>query len=185
MIAMLATSPAVLPAQTPASQPSAMPPEMDASREQRKSPHDQASVDLNGKKVTIEYGRPYLHGRKAVGGTLVPYDEVWRLGSDEATKLTTATDLQIGDLAVPAGSYALFTIATAKGWTLIVSKTANQWGAFSYDKGQDLGRTPMQVAKLTSPVEQFTIAFKKTGDHAAKLMLTWENTSATVDITAK
>ena len=151
----------------------------------RKSPHDTASVSLAGKQITISYGRPYLKGRKAVGGTLVPFGEVWRLGADEATKLTTPVDLMIGDLKVPAGSYALFTIAKEDGsWTLIVSKTADQWGAFSYDRAQDLGRVPMQVTKTGGPVEQFTIAFANTESRSTTLTLTWENAQATVKVRA-
>lgn len=152
----------------------------------RKSPHDKASVTLEGKTITIEYGRPYLRGRKAVGGTLVPYNQVWRLGADEATKLTTPVDLMIGDLKVPAGSYSLFTTTKSDGsWTLIVNKTAEQWGAFTYDKAQDLGRVPMQATKTPSPVEQFTIAWNKTGPNQATLQLSWENSMATVDVTAQ
>ncbi len=151
----------------------------------RKSPHDKASVTLAGSQITIDYGRPSLHGRKAVGGTLVPYGQVWRLGADEATKLTTPIALQIGSLSVPAGSYALFTIATASGWTLIVNKTADQWGAFSYEQSKDLGRVPMQVSKTSGPIEQFTIAFNKAGEKKATLILSWENTMASVDVTAQ
>lgn len=149
-----------------------------------KSPHETVSVNLGGHDITISYGRPSLRGRKAVGGTLVPYDQVWRLGADQATKLTTPVNLEIGGLRVPAGSYALFTIATQSGWTLIVNKTADQWGAFNYDKAQDLGRVPMQVSSVGSPVEQFTIALDKTGDSSATLTLTWENTKASVNIRA-
>jgi hypothetical protein len=155
------------------------------AQEPRKSPHETITVTLEGKPITISYGRPYLKGRKAVGGTLVPYGQVWRLGADEATKLTTPVNLDIGGLAVPAGSYALFTIATKDGWTLLINKTPDQWGAFSYDKGQDLGGVPMKVSSTPSTVEQFTMAFEKKGDRAAALTLTWENTKASVDIVAK
>ncbi len=151
----------------------------------RKSPHETASVTLDGKQVSLAYGRPYLKGRKAVGGTLVPFGEVWRLGADEATKLTTPIDLMIGDLKVPAGSYALFAMAKEDGsWTLIVSKTADQWGAFSYDQAQDLGRVPMLVTKMSAPIEQFTMAFTGANGKSATLALTWENTMASVKIRA-
>lgn len=153
------------------------------AQEPRKSPHDKVTVMLSGKQITIEYGRPYLRGRKAVGGTLVPFGQVWRTGADEATKLTTPVDLTIGGLKVPAGSYALFTLPAASGWTLIVNTTADQWGAFSYDKAKDLGRVPMQMSKPASTVEQFTMAFQKTGDKSATLTLAWENTTASVEVT--
>jgi hypothetical protein len=151
----------------------------------RISPPAKISVALGGSPVTIDYSRPSLRGRKAVGGTLVPYGQVWRTGANEATKLTTPVDLMIGDLRVPAGSYALFTLATADGWTLIVNKTADQWGAFNYDKAQDLGRVPMKMSKPDGTVEQFTMAFNKTGEKTATLTLTWENTTASVEVSAK
>ena len=155
-----------------------------AARQNRASPHDTAELALNGKKISITYGRPYLKGRKAVGGSLVPYGQVWRTGADEATKLTTDADLMIGNLAVPKGSYALFTLPTESGWKLIVNKTADQWGAFKYDEKQDLGRVDMKVGKTGAPVEQFTISLTKAGSGGV-LKLEWENTSASVDIKVK
>jgi hypothetical protein len=133
---------------------------------------------------TTTYGRPYLKGRKAVGDSLVPFGQVWRTGADEATVLTTETDLMIGTLAVPAGSYSLFTLPSAEGWKLIVNKTAKQWGAFDYSQGADLGRVDMKVTKAAAFVEQFTISLPKAGKGGA-LKLEWENTSASVDVKAK
>ena len=147
----------------------------------RKSPHETVSVDLGGHKVTITYGRPYMKGRKIMGG-LVPYGQVWRTGADEATTLQTDADLDINGLKVPAGKYALFTLPTANSWTLIVNKTAKQWGAFSYKKGDDLGRAEMQVSKSGSPVEQFTITLTPAGSNAATLKMEWENTVASVPV---
>ncbi len=148
----------------------------------RKSPHATISTTLGGKTITISYGRPYLKGRKAVGGSLVPYDEVWRLGADEATKLTTDADLMIGNLKVPKGSYALFTIAGRDHWTLIVNKKAEQFGAFDYSQADDLGRTPLQVKHLASPVEQFTITLEPASSGSVVLHLAWENTDASTTI---
>jgi len=153
-----------------------------AQQEQRKSPHESTSITLNGNKITITYGRPFLHGRKAVGGSLAPFGQVWRTGADEATKLTANADLTIGDLKVPKGSYALFTIPEKDHWTLIVNKTADQWGAFSYDASKDLGRTQMNVKNLSSPVEEFTISLKSVSGNEATLTMAWENTEVSVPV---
>jgi hypothetical protein len=149
--------------------------------EDRKSPHETTSVTLDGKNISITYGRPYLKGRK-VGGELAPYGQVWRTGADEATKLTTDADLMIGNLKVPKGSYALFTIPNKGHWTLIVNKVADQWGAFKYDTAQDLGRTELKVSNLSSPVEEFTMALKAASKNEASLTLEWENTKAATTI---
>jgi hypothetical protein len=149
--------------------------------QERKSPHETVSADVGGHKVTITYGRPYMKGRKIMGG-LVPYGQVWRTGADEATTLETAADLDINGLKVPKGTYALFTLPTANSWTLIVNKTAKQWGAFSYKESADLGRTEMQVSKSGSPVEQFTITLAAAGSNAATLKMAWETTVASVPV---
>ena len=142
----------------------------------RISPHETASVDLNGKTITITYGRPSLKGRPL--RQLAPAGEVWRLGADEATKITVTAPTQIGSaLRLQPGSYSLFAITGPQKWTLIVNKTADQWGAFSYDQAQDLGRIDLAVIKTASPVEEFTISFiKKSGD-SAELRMAWGSES--------
>jgi len=154
-----------------------------AAQENRVSPHETTEFSLNGKKITVSYGRPYMKGRKIMGG-LVPYDQVWRTGADEATVLTTEADLMIGNLAVPKGSYAVFTLPSESGWKLIVNKVDKQFGAFDYDEKQDLGRVDMKVGKTSAPVEQFTITLAKAGSGGV-MKLEWENTSASVDIKVK
>ena len=147
----------------------------------RLSPHETVTATIGDQKITIEYGRPYKKGREIMGG-LVPFGQVWRTGADEATTLTTTADLMVGRIHVPAGTYSLFTLPEASGWTLILNKTAKQWGAFKYEDTQDLGRTPMKVASLDTAVEQFTIAIESTGGSNGVIKLAWDDTEASVDI---
>ena len=150
------------------------------AEDKRKSPHADVSATLAGKKITVSYGRPYMKGRAIFGG-LVPWGQVWRTGADEATTFTTETDVVIGGLKVPKGEYALFTVPAEKQWTLVVNKTAKQWGAFKYDAAQDLGRVPMTVASNAKPIEQFTIEMVPAGKQLT-LKLSWDKTVATVAI---
>src|SRR6266852_2747315 len=149
------------------------------AQEPRKSPHESTSIEVGGHKITITYGRPYMNKRTIMGG-LVPDNEVWRTGADEATTLGTDADLDINGLKVPRGVYALFTIPKKNSWTLIVDKTAKQWGAFKYNEATDLGRTEMTVSKADSPVEQFTISLTPDGSDGAMLKMAWEKTVASV-----
>jgi hypothetical protein len=159
----------------------AQPPQQDKSK--RPSPHDSTEVTLKGKKITIEYGRPYLKGRK-VGQELAPYGKVWRTGADEATALTTETDLTIGGVKVPAGKYTLYTLPSEGTWKLIINKQTGQWGT-KYDESQDLARIDMKKSPLPQPVEQFTISFNKTSETAADLNLDWENMRVSVTVKAE
>ncbi len=145
----------------------------------RKSPHETIEGTVGSAHLKITYGRPYLKGRSL--NTLVPSGEVWRLGADEATTLTTDKDIMLGTLAVPAGTYALFAMPQGSAWTLIVNKTSDQWG-LDYDKNKanDLGKTALKMSKSPAPVEQFTMAIK--GD---KLQMMWGTTAAEATIKAK
>jgi hypothetical protein len=149
---------------------------------ERASPHAEVSATVGGKKITVSYGRPLKKGRDIWGG-LVPWDEVWRTGADEATTLTTDGDITLGTLKVAKGSYALFTIPSQKkSWQLIVNKNPKQWGAFKYDPKDDLGKTAMKVGSGAEPVEQFTISIESNGPKKATLKLAWDDLVASVPI---
>lgn len=154
-------------------------------QQQPASPRGSAEVTINGKKITVDYGRPSMRGRKIYGG-LVPYGEVWRTGANKATHLTTEADLVIGNLTVPKGTYTLFTLPTESGWKLIINKHTGQWG-IPYKPEyvqEELGRVDMKVSKLSSPVEIFTISLAQ-AKGGGTLKLDWENTSAAVDFKVK
>src|SRR5271157_4536194 len=135
---------------------------MAAQQNKPASPPGEATLKFDdGKTVTIQYSRPSMRGRKIFGG-LVPYGQVWRTGANAATSLKTNVDLTIGGANVPAGSYTLYTLPGADSWKLIINKQNGQWGT-EYNKGQDLARVDMKVGQSSSPVEQFTISFDKSG----------------------
>jgi hypothetical protein len=156
----------------------------------RVSPHEQVAVTFdNGKKITIDYGRPKRQDprsgevRKVYGG-LVPYGQPWRTGADEATTLTTDSDLMIGGTSVPAGTYTLYTIPRESGdWTLIVSSATGQWGIPYPGESKDFARiNKLTTRKLSRPVDQLTIALDKTGPKAGNLKISWENIEASIPV---
>lgn len=149
-------------------------------KKERASPPGSASASLGTNKITINYSRPSAKGRVIFGG-LVPWNEVWRTGANEATTITTAADVVIGGLKVPKGEYSLFTIPTEKQWTLVINKTPKQWGAYKYDAKQDLGRVPMTVTAAAKPVEQLTIELVPDGKQVS-LKISWDKTVASVAI---
>lgn len=148
----------------------------------RLSPHETVSGDWAGKTVTITYGRPYLKGRPLQ--RMTASGEVWRLGADEATKITVSAKTKLGSaLELAPGSYSIFAVTGPDKWTLIVNKTVDQWGAFNYDQSQDLGRFDVPVRKLSSPVEQFTISLDKKSDTTGEFTLAWGNQAVSVPVT--
>jgi hypothetical protein len=141
----------------------------------KQSPPADTSMKVGGKDVTIEYNAPSVRGRKVEGG-LIPYGQVWRLGADSATTLTTDTDLKIGNLSVPKGVYTLYIAATEGGWNLVVNKQKGQWGT-EYNESQDLGRVPLKLTKLSQPVETLKITMNN-----GMLDIEWGSTKASVAV---
>ena len=152
-------------------------------KSKRPSPPATAEVTLKNKKITIDYSRPSLKGRK-VGQELALYGKVWRTGANEATALTTEIDLNIGGAKVPAGKYTLYTLPSEGTWKLIINKQTGQWGT-KYDESQDLARVDMKKTALPQSVEQFTISFDKKNENTADLNLDWENTRVSVAVKAQ
>jgi hypothetical protein len=110
----------------------------------RKSKNGRAQGTAGGAQVTLEYGRPYVSGRK-IWGSLVPYGQVWRAGADEATTITFDKPVKIEGQPLAAGQYALFLIPSESGaWTVIFNKVADQWGAYKYDAAQDALRVDVK-----------------------------------------
>ena len=140
------------------------------------SPHETVEYKVGDATVTITYGRPFMKGRSIE--TLAPTGKVYRTGADEATTLKTDKALQIGTIAVPAGTYTLYTLPGSP-WQLIVSKETGQWGTV-YNQDKDLGRTPMTAGTLAAPSEQLTIAVV-----GSNLEVHWGTMKQSVAISAK
>ncbi len=140
------------------------------------SPHETVEYKVGDATVTITYGRPYMKGRSI--DTLAPAGKVYRTGADEATTLKTDKALQLGSIAVPAGTYTLYTLPGSP-WQLIVNKQTGQWGT-QYSEGQDLGRTPMTAGTLPAAADQLTVAVV-----GGNLELHWGTMKQSVAISAK
>jgi hypothetical protein len=132
--------------------------------------------------VSIEYSRPSARERKVFGG-LVPYGVVWRTGANAATKITFSTDVKLGGAAVPAGSYALFTIPGEAEWTVILSKVVDdQWGSYAYDKKDDQARVKVKPVAMAEPLETMTISLQDMRGGKANLVIAWEKTKVSIEI---
>lgn len=145
------------------------------------SPPASAAVNVGGKKISVDYYAPSMHGRKIMG-KLVPFGKVWCPGANVATGLTTEADLQIGGLKLPKGTWSIWAIPGEKEWTLVVNKQSGQHH-LDYDVAEDFGRTKMNVRTLPSPVETFRIELTASGGNKGTLALIWETTEASIPFT--
>jgi hypothetical protein len=139
-------------------------------------------------KITLTYSRPNVKGRKIFGYT-EPYDAVWRTGANAATTITFTDDVTLEGHKVAAGVYGLFSIPGKDEWTIILNKTAKQWGAYDYKSADDYLRFTIKPVQIQENVETLTLQFTNVFPTSADLNLLWEHTALvmhfTIDIDAK
>jgi len=132
--------------------------------------------DLGLGKITLTYSRPNVKGRKIIGA-MEPYGVVWRTGANAATTIKFTDDVTIEGNKVPAGEYGLFSIPDKDEWTIILNKTANQWGAYTYKQSDDFLRFKVKNIIPAELTETLTMQFINVDQTKCELRLRWENSS--------
>lgn len=145
------------------------------------SPRQRVEQQFSIAKVTVDYGRPAVKGRK-VFGELVPFGQVWRAGANSSTKITFDLPMVFGNTTVPAGTYGLFINPTATDWEIILNKDAQQWGAFTYDPTLDVAKTRVPVTRATDFQEYFEVDLEPQDDDTLNLVFRWENARVTLPV---
>jgi hypothetical protein len=153
--------------------------------EKRLSPKDTVKFELNDLKLKVFYNRPYKKGR-VIFGALVPFNEVWRTGANEATTFETNQPLTVNGASLPAGKYTLWTVPKDSTWTVIFNSKQYSWGVNSemkpmWDPNYDVVDIEVPVEKLNSIVDQFTIAFDNSTD-SLSLTMAWDDVKIAVPL---
>lgn len=126
------------------------------------NPRGTSTLTINGKKISVEYGRPSLKGRSTdvLLGQLPP-GAVWRLGADISTTFKTQRDLAFGDVTVPARIYSLWMQRLDNdSWELVFNKEHGQ-GGLQHDAREDLVSAPLTVSETANSVEKMTITLHR------------------------
>lgn len=134
--------------------------------------------------IKIEYSRPSVKGRN-VYGDLVPYGKVWRTGANQATKLTFGEDVKVEGNALPAGTYALYTIPNADSWDVMFYKDLKLGGNVAdYKQENEALRIKVKPSALANKVETFTINVADMTSNSANIELLWDKTRVAFNVTA-
>ena len=149
------------------------------------SPLESVTFTKGDHELLIEYCRPYKNDR-VIFGELIPYDQPWRTGANEATLFETKEDISIGGNILEAGKSSLWTIPGENAWVVIFNKSYGQWGikmdgGANFDPKNDTLRVPVSVIKTDTVFEQFTIAFEEAGKNLEMVMM-WDQTMIAVPI---
>jgi len=148
------------------------------------SPEDTVEFIKDDLRIDVFYCRPSKKKRQ-VFGKLVPFNEVWRTGANEATTFESSKDLTIGDQPLPAGKYTLWTIPKEKEWEVIFNDRMYNWGVgangASRKPDHDKAKITVPAQQLEDAVEMFTIVVNDDST-GVNLSLSWDNVKVSVPI---
>lgn len=147
--------------------------------EARASPNAAVSQTIGTTEVRITYGRPQVNDR-TIFGDLVPYDEVWRTGANEATTFSVSSDVTVAGESLSAGTYSLYTIPGTDTWTIIFNENANQWGT-EYDESGDVLRVEVPAEEAPQR-EMMTFLFEEVTDTSGTCVLHWADVRVPFEI---
>lgn len=148
----------------------------------RVSPRVELSADVDGVTIAMEYGSPSKRGRP-IWGSLVPWTKWWMPGADETTSITTSGPLMVETLLVPAGTHTIYTQPGPDEFLLVINRQTGQFHTV-YRPEMDLGRVPMTLTPLSTPVEQMTFAVTPAPDGGGQLTLSWDDRAYSVRLRA-
>jgi hypothetical protein len=131
--------------------------------------------------IEVSYSRPNMKGRK-IFGDLVPFGAIWRTGANNATTISFADEVIIGDKKVPAGKYGLLTIPGASEWTIIITKQLDVTSPAAYKADQDVVRVKAPTVSMPFDMETFTIVFGNVTANTIDLTMVWEQTAVSLPI---
>lgn len=128
----------------------------------------------------VIYSRPQKNGRK-IFGSVVKYNEHWRLGANEATEIEFFEPVIIQQKKVPEGRYMLYCIPQPAEWTLILNSDLYSWGLIE-DPGKDIFKFRVPTIAAGTAIEAFTMETEKSGDGSALLWIGWDDTKVVLPV---
>ncbi|MEQ8623732.1 MAG: DUF2911 domain-containing protein [Vicingaceae bacterium] len=149
------------------------------------SPYAEVMQRVGLTDITVMYSRPGVKDRVIFGG-LEPFDQVWRTGANQSTKIEFTTDANFGRVDVKAGTYSIVSIPGENEWKVMLNSDLGvQEG--SYKAENDVASVTVKPMESDEKTERMTFWFANVTDESADLMFAWENTiwSIPVKVEAK
>jgi len=149
------------------------------------SPTSETKQTVGLTEVSLVYSRPSVKGRTIfTADGLVPHGEIWRLGANQATKISFSDDVKVGGKVVKGGDYALLSKPNEKSWEIMFFpyETGN-WG--SYVEKTPAATVKVDAQALPFSVESFTMMLGDLTSNTANLYVMWDKTAIAIPIEAE
>ena len=149
-------------------------------RTPRPSPDATVSQYVGVTKITVDYSSPGVKERK-IWGELVPYEEIWRTGANEATTITFSDPVKVNGNQLPAGTYGIHTIPGVNEWEIIFSKDTKVDGPVAFDEKKEALR--LKVKPEENPfTERMMFTITDMTENSAKVNLSWEKLKVSFNV---
>jgi hypothetical protein len=139
-----------------------------------KSQAGAVSQRIANTEITVTYSRPVARGRQLFGA-LVPYEQVWNPGADQATAMAVTRDVDVNGQRLPAGKYSIWAIPRPENWTVIFSKAADVYHTPYPGEHEDALRLDVKPEQ-GSHMETLSFYFPVVEGKEATLRLHWGET---------
>ena len=139
------------------------------------SPRAKVSQKVGLVNINLDYSRPSKKGR-TIFGNIVPFDQIWRTGANQATSISFSDDVKINNQLVEAGEYHVYSVPRENSLDLVIYKKTDAWGSLkSFDETLIKARVTSDFYDLPFSIETFTISFGDISNAGASLNISWDN----------
>ena len=139
------------------------------------SPRAKVSQKVGLVNINLDYSRPSKKGR-TIFGNIVPFDQIWRTGANQATSISFSDDVKINNQLVEAGEYHIYSVPRENSLDLVIYKKTDAWGSLkSFDESLIKARVTSDFYDLPFSIETFTISFGDISNAGASLNISWDN----------
>ena len=139
------------------------------------SPRAKVSQIVGLVNINLDYSRPSKKGR-TIFGNIVPFDQIWRTGANQATSISFSDDIKINNQLVEAGEYHVYSVPRENSLDLVIYKKTDEWGSLkSFDESLIKARVSSDFYDLPFSIETFTISFGDISNAGASLNISWDN----------
>ena len=147
------------------------------------SPPSKVEQEVGLSKITIDYSRPSVKGRK-IFGDLVPYGRIWRVGANASTKITIDSEATINGNTLKEGTYAIYAFPEVGEWEIVFHSNIDHWGdgRKAYDSKEDAFRIKVRPEEIPYLQENFLISFDDVTHDSVTMQLLWEHTKINIPI---
>ena len=153
----------------------------------RTSPLRELGFVYGGGAGLLCYGAPSARGRGVMNSQVVPYDQLWRFGANEATAIHLTAPATLGGVALEPGSYSLYALPAEGQWQIFVNSSFERWGIPITDevRATEVGSFTAVAEASDEMVETLTFSYE--GNDAGTggdLIMAWENTRVRLPLDA-